>query len=478
MKKAINDKFKKIAVSIEIHDSFLKLSEVVSFKGKRTFRLVKKRFSSKKDSDISHEIANIFKTLNISQKKVSLNIPRHLVMLRFLHIPSIRDEEIKNMVDIESVRQTPYATEETIVGYRVIEKLKNGYSDVLLSIAEAKTIHRFVNILKNAKLSIEKIALGSESLLAWYLTTKGAPKEGSKFTAALLNVDSEYIGIDIIQKRSLTFARSFSYAATDSSTGGDAVDEIKKSITVYQKENKISVDKIFISGAGSVVKKLLPILQEKLGISLETVAQEENIGIYKTIGTDLEETSFLEVIGLSANNKHIEINLLPESLREENDPRLLKKNLLKTGALLVCVILVFFGLTAKKIFYRSGQLLLLDKEIAAIEPQVKEAKRMRQYIKVIKNKILKKPLAIDILTEVYNITPEGVMFNLLDYASNGSFLLRGSAPSLSEAIVFMDILEKSPYFENVKIKHTAKRTTGDKQVTDFEIICDLPGSLQ
>jgi len=65
---------------------------------------------------------------------------------------------------------------------------------------------------------------------------------------------------------------------------------------------------------------------------------------------------------------------------------------------------------------------------------------------------------------------------MVDYESKKSLILRGSASSLSSIVGFISILEKSDYFESVKIKYTAKRKTSGKELTDFEIVCLLSGS--
>ncbi|MCK4463821.1 MAG: PilN domain-containing protein, partial [Candidatus Omnitrophica bacterium] len=298
-------------------------------------------------------------------------------------------------------------------------------------------------------------------------------KEKPEYNIALINIDSEYIGIDIMEKEKLVFTRGFSYEGKDSYVGKNAVDEIKKSIATCRKERKLNVDKIFISGAKNRIKVIEPILKEELGIPIDLIEQARNVELDKSIETDLAEASFIELIGLSLKNKDMKINLLPESMIEDNQLRFLKKSLMKTFALLISIILIFSGIIVKKIFDKSRYLLLLNSRIKAIEPKVIKTRRMRENIKIIKNVIRKKPLAIDIITEIYKITPQGITFNLLDYKSDKSLILRGDAPSLDSIIKFISILEKSQYFEDVKIKYTRKRSAAGTQLTDFEIICLL-----
>ncbi|MCK4463733.1 MAG: hypothetical protein KAU58_05420, partial [Candidatus Omnitrophica bacterium] len=170
-------KFKKIPVSVELYNNSIKLAGGVFSKKGPIFSLIKKEFFSKENNDIFKEIAYLFRIHKFPSKSVFLNIPRHLVMARLLHLPSTSDDEIRNMVKMESAKQMPYRDEDIIIGYKIIEKLKNGYSDVLLAIAQEGIIKRLINILRGADLTIEKIILGSESLFGWYSVIRESRKE-------------------------------------------------------------------------------------------------------------------------------------------------------------------------------------------------------------------------------------------------------------------------------------------------------------
>src|SRR3989338_10832972 len=103
-------------------DSFVKLAEYKIVKGKmQVVLLVKKPLSSKEDSAISEDIRRLFESLNITQSKVRLNLPRHLATIRFLKLPSTDEEEIRKIIRIESLKHLPYTDEDIIYGYRIIE---------------------------------------------------------------------------------------------------------------------------------------------------------------------------------------------------------------------------------------------------------------------------------------------------------------------------------------------------------------------
>ncbi|MCQ9207480.1 MAG: pilus assembly protein PilM [Omnitrophica bacterium] len=459
----------KTQISLEIGERRVKICEAVFFKqGSAVFRFLCEEIPQK-DNEISSALARLFETHRITEKKVFLNIPRHLVMARVLHLPSVKDAELKSMIRMEAVKQMPYREEDIIIGYKVIEKLKDGYSDVFLAVSQAETINRFINIAKNAGLTPEKIALSSESLAAWHVARSEMSGKKKELNPGLINIDSGRVDIGMIEEGKLTFSRAFFYDANSPEAMRKASDEIKQSVMIYQKERNRKVDKLLLSGAGGRVKAIEPILREESAFSTESIAQSDGMELAENADKALEEASFIELIGLALKSEDIKIDLLPREMAENKELAVFKKALTKTLVLFGCVVLVFLGVLAQKLFYKSGLLRTLNLRIKTMEPEVTKAKKMKGDLKIIRNEIRKKPLAIDILSEIYKVTPSGITFGLIDYESNKSLVLRGSAPTLQGVVKFIKILENSQYFENVKLKYTTKRKRAGVEKIDFEM---------
>jgi Tfp pilus assembly PilM family ATPase len=81
-------------------------------------------------------------SLGISKHNIRLNIPRHLVTVRFVKLPSTDEAEIKLMAGSEALKHVPYADEEIVSCHRVIEKTADGYSNVMIAVAQADTVRK------------------------------------------------------------------------------------------------------------------------------------------------------------------------------------------------------------------------------------------------------------------------------------------------------------------------------------------------
>ena len=65
---------------------------------------------------------------------------------------------------------------------------------------------------------------------------------------------------------------------------------------------------------------------------------------------------------------------------------------------------------------------------------------------------------------------------MMEYESNKTITLRGTAPTLSDVFKYVTILGKSAYFKNIKVKYANKRVSQASERADFEIVCMILGA--
>jgi len=460
-------------VGLEIQKGHIKLC-VANYSGRAnpSFRFLTLELP-KEAAEPGSSLAGFLAQNGIVVEKAFLNIPRHRVMARVFHLPSVNEEEIKSMVKMEAIKQMPYRDDDVIMGHRIIEKLKDGYSDVFLAVSHVEMIQRQVKILNQAGLAIDKIALSSESLFSWHSAIVEKSRRHARLNLALVNVDSSYVDMDIIEKGKLIFARAFSYDPAQEGVVRNIADEVRKSIAIYQKERNVKIDKILITGAEEQTRLVEAALKEEAGDSVERIAQTEGIELAENADKAMGGNSFVELIGLLLRSGDAKINFLPQRMKDDKEFLIFRSAVTRTLVLFAFVATAFIGILGQKLFEKHTILRRFNTEIKTIEPRVEAANKMRADLKIIKKDILRKPLAIDVLAEVYRITPTDISFNLMDYDTGKSLVLRGNGPSLDGIIRYISALEASGYFENVKLKYTTKRSFRGREKTDFEVVCLL-----
>lgn len=447
----------------------IKIAEVQIIKGEKYVTgLICKPTSSDDPDLIAEDIAQIFRSLKAPWQKIYLNIPRYLATTRFLKIPSVDDEEIVKIIKIESVKHLPYTDEEVVYGYRIIEKMEDGYSNVLLAIAQAGVVNGFIDILKKAGINnIRSLSLGSEGLFLWYMSAaKAEPKEN----VMVVNLDSDHIDIDIVEKDKLVFTRGIAYGPEDPKKINKIASEINVSISTYHKDTSMTVSRIILTGPNSETEHYAAMLSREVNTPLEIINQTANMPLGEAVESPAGlKTSFAELLGVSLQSDSIKINLIPEGAREDTRIIVSKNNLITALILSAILIIMVFGISVKKLHDKSVYFAVMNKELVKIGPRVTDAKKMLKDINVIREAMARKPLAIDIISEICGITPGNISLNALDYESGKSLSVRGTASALGDVFKYVTILENSPYFDGAKVRYANKRTFENREVAEFEI---------
>lgn len=434
---------------------------------KEIVRLVKRPLTS---GDPAAEIKTIFASLGISQHQVSLSIPRHLVTVRFLKLPSTDEEEIRKMARIESLKHVPYGDEDIVSGYRIIEKLPDGYSRVLIAVTQAETVRKELDTLERAGLLVEHVSLGSETLLLWYLSARDAEEDA---VVLIVSIDAGHIDIDIVAGDKLVFTRGVLYPAARPVSVEKVIDQVNLSMAAYRKESGNPIARIAITGMPASTNALKTILAATIKIPVEIIDQLKNVSKSESAYLEMEEASFTELLGLELRRDAVSINLLPPAVQEGHRLDLMKKSMVSVLIVSVLIIAAAFGTFLKKMHDKRVYISYINAELAKITPQVKKAKKMVKEMDIITSKITERPLAIDLVSEVFKITPQGITLTMMEYESAKAVTLRGTAPSLGDTFKFVGMLEKSPYFVNVKVKYANKRAGQGVSLTDFEITCPV-----
>ncbi|MDO8535928.1 MAG: hypothetical protein Q7S30_02840 [Candidatus Omnitrophota bacterium] len=409
----------------------------------------------------------IFASLGFIPRRIVLNIPRHLVTARFLKIPSVDDREIDKIIKIESIKHLPYTDEKIVYGYRVTEKLEDGYSKVLLVIAQASAISEFTDILNKAAVGgIKSFALSSEALLSWYMLTREAE---NKENLVLVNLDAGRIDIAIIEGDRLVFTRGAFINANDPDRVEKITQQVKISINTYQKESGRIANRIVLTGVRLEIVLFSASFCDGLKLPVDMIEQARNIAIDENTKPLIEKSSFAELLALALRPEDIKIDLLPEEAAE--DARIKNtKNILITSVLLATLLITMvLGVLVKKIRDKYVYLGAISAELKKMDPQISVAKKMMKDVSLTRQIMARKPLAVDVFTEACGITPAGMSLSTLDFESGKSLIVRGTAPALGDVLRYVTILENSPYFEGVKVKYANKRMSENKEITDFEI---------
>ncbi len=97
-----------------------------------------------------------------------------------------------------------------------------------------------------------------------------------------------------------------------------------------------------------------------------------------------------------------------------------------------------------------------------LQEQMNKAKLVRGYIK-------KRMVSLDIIHELYAITPHTIYLNNIAVDDDGTVTIDGISDSMSQVFSYVKSLDDSTMFKEAKTKSTSTKKDNGKDVAAFEI---------
>ncbi|MDO9464275.1 MAG: pilus assembly protein PilM [bacterium] len=457
----------RVITGIEIGQNSIKVVQGISEWRKSRIKIITLLTEEIKNNDEKQEkLKHIINNLMIKPKKVIACIPRSLVTVRYLNLPSISEGEIAHMVQFQAEKQLPYSKEELVTAFKVIGSNKDGYSRVMLVLVHQDVINKQLELLRNLKLNPEYIELSSQATASAFI--KEHPEINQP--VALIDIDMFSVDIQVIFNGKLVYTRNISLS--ENRTQEFLLEEITKSLNSYKKDNR-EITSVFLSG--KVHNKLVENLSKSFNMPVEIFNPVENLTLQeeKFSIANQHETSLCSIIGLIRNFPNVLLNVLPDGIKKQRQVREKRKHYLVLASQCAGILLLILGISTRIIYDKQNTSKWLDIEIGKTDPIAKEVNKRANRLRVIKKQIDTKNSCLDILYELHKIIPDTISLSILDYQLNNTLKIKGQSKALSDALGLIDILEKSSYFKNVQLKSSNMRRLRDMEVADFYIQCEI-----
>ncbi len=477
-------KRKRVITVLEIDGVWLKIVQAQLFgKIRKINKIIAEKIVSLSDEKISERISNLSKELEINSNFFVVSIPHQLVVIRNLELPSTNPAEIKEMVELQIGKQTPFTKDEIIYDYEILNTNAEGYSRIMLAIVHQDVVRRYFKILEAAELKTEKITLSSEGLLAWYhFACGGAVIDKPR---ALISVGYDKSDFTVILKNKLIFCRNISVGFSqlqglmDEEDVRKFIEEIKHSIYAYQNETvDKEISKIIITGAEALLEHLNEVvLREKLGLSIEIIPQLKNIpeslesmDNYKVSAKNISLSS---LFGFALTYPDQKINFIPPQLRIEKEVKERGKDLYLFGIYLVFILMIASSIFLGRMYNKELYLAQLKREALKVREKVDKLDTMMKEVKGIKKRTFTKNFTLNSIYEIHRVISPEIYLASISFDGKDHLTVRGTSSTMSEVFKLVETLEESKYFQSVKTEFVTTCKVEGKDLTEFEIVCPL-----
>ncbi len=409
-------------------------------------------------------------------------IPVSAATSKTIEVPSVDPQEIKSIINLQVSRHTPYSKEEVLVGYVNLGSGAANHTKVLLVIVHRNIVKDRLKILENASLNLDKIFFAPEGIGRLY--SKGLNLKKDAQPVGLIDVTLTSVNFMVISGGSTIFCRSIPVGIKQLVEGQDALntllEEIKKSVAAYTSEDTdVPIAFYVVTTEHEVIKNILPALQEGLKAEVLNGSYLTFVkagAVQSKLQKDFADDSFLDVIAPVTVISKCEVNLMPDEMIAKKTVERQSKEAVKTvvGALVILILLG--GAIMSKIYFKD---VFLNQNLKTkYAPQRQEAQKLQERlnkVKIVKKYLQGRMVSLEIIRELYRVTPTKVYLNSIAFDEDGNLTISGISPStmgLSDSMSQVNSYEKalsaSAMFKDVSTSTTTKKDNG-KDVVAFEI---------
>jgi len=475
-------KEKNIILALELDSEKVKLALSKEVGKRRHIQaLATRQILGSGSASVSRTIKELMHETKISRPRVVVCLPRHSLTMRYMKLPSTDPVELKHIAELQAIKQLPYPKDDIVISHKVLAKSPDGYSKVMLIAAHKNVTNRCLDVLKANGMEPESIAVSTEAIHHYLLLAMQSPEMGKDQTTCLIDIDSSYTEVQVHHNWDVAFSRSLNFGAKtlgDETKRASWLDEVKLTLGTYAREKGSSpVTGVVMTGASWMLKDIDKLVSDEVKAPVKVVYPLEKIKVSKEATSEFERmrpmASFSGVTALALDYEHLDINLLPQPIKVKQKRKLQYRSFIKIAVLAGCLLAVLFVLTLKKIHDKEIYLRLLDKRLSFIQPEADALDRKAKMARMVKEHLKAEGSCLDILREIYALTPVKIFLTKYTYEDGKGLSLKGSSPSMSQVLTYRDALEASEYFEGVQLRYASKRKKKGVDVTDFEIYVPL-----
>ena len=210
---------------------------------------------------------------------VNLGICGPTVCVRYISMAKMSYEEFKNALRYEAASHLPFPVEEINLDGCILKDLPENKMLVMLAAAKKDFINQRLKLFQDANIKVNVLDIDSLALINAFNYIHPSKKEDTTATShavALLNIGASVTNINVLEDGIPRFSRDINVAGRNLSGSTSVeiavvnfVSEVRKSFDYYEAGSSAVINKIFISGGGSLGVEAMQQIESHLGLKIE-----------------------------------------------------------------------------------------------------------------------------------------------------------------------------------------------------------------
>jgi len=179
---------------------------------------------------------------------------------------------------------------------------------------------------------------------------------------------------------------------------------------------------------------------------------------------------------LVAPARPLAMDLAPEAWRVADVERRTRRKLLRSATVFLGAWLLAIGVFWTLLNVQRGRMARLQEQVEKMEGPAKEIRRLRAKVLEFSQYADRSHSALECLRVVSAALPEGAELTSFVYRKGSSLALRGEADMPDKVYGFIQALEKTELFSEVKSEGVSTRNTPQGARSQFGVTILLPGT--
>lgn len=463
-------------MSLSLSDQELKLALITRGVGlqKDVARLLSFSVKDLPEEEVMGKLKTLFEDLKLKSPRLLVSISSRWAITRTLEIPSLNASEIREIVNLQASRHTPYSRTEIIADYIDLGIFKRIYTKIFLTIIPRASLKRYDFLFEKLGLQVEKMSFALEAMARSF--SKWLRFESTALPWCLIHIDIDTSDFAIISKTFLIFIRSIPIGAqhlsSDPGYRNTFLEEVKKSLEVYQSENiDQNPSQAVLAGGLKSIDDWQTKIQELLRVPVRTVKDAAGFPVQIDSRPDYfnQDASYWDIVAPPLVSKDLVIDLVPEEIKLQRALAERSREIVRMGILAV----VFFGLICalflSQLSFRAAIVNQMKRRYEPIQKEAKGIEAAYAQIQAVKSYLTNRGRSLESLAEVYKLIPGDLFLTNIKWDGD-KLSLKGSSLSRASIFTFVGALEDSAVFQHVQTKHVTERREEDQKYSDFDIV--------
>ncbi len=420
-------------------------------------------------------------TLKISPTDCRLVIPRSTVSVRNISLPSTDTRELEEMSRFQAQRLAPFEPGNLISDFQVTEcKDVDNNTSINLTMANKQSVLEYIGSLKAVCKIVTQANVSSDFIFSYILEDEKTKPYVTDSTSLIIDTDYEITTLLISSSGKLLYSRALNHGLFEIRENQDEafiaewckelVKEIENTVSAFNNDFKgYSIDYAIITGPG-IVNKIGEVLRTE--IKLPVIIHQTDLETNEINGSQNEYDDYVStstLMGFLSGSLHKCINLLPTEIIQEKKTRQLYRDLIRTCALLVLIILLSSLYISQRISQKSVYLENLRQQIEATSDLSSNIESVRQQTRLIHKHANAESSVLDILLEIHQLAPGNIHIDYFDYSTQKRIVIKGNSKTLENALTFVDKLKQTSLLSTVNLDYANNENSNSDFKTRFQV---------